>query len=999
MDRLDERLNGRLNEGFRKIRDYAAAVQQLSKGLQQPRRAARAAASQAQALVASTLATARGRLGGSIVPGKPYAQLTLKNGGKTQNRFMLEQIERSGLFDASFYRASMTGSGISAVVDYLRYGAGEGRDPHPLFSGHYYLTRNPDVARAGINPFAHYIQCGAAEGRDPNPLFDTAYYLAQAPDAAKAGVNPLAHYIQHGAFEGHEPHPLFDTSYYLAKNPDVARSGVNPLAHYLHCGAAECRSPNRLFDAAYYLDMYPHVRASGTHPLIHYLLSGCLEGCNPHPLFHTSFYLAQNPDVARAGTNPLAHYLHRGGLEGRDPNPLFDTAFYLRQNPDAVAHSVNPLAHYLAKPVCGSAGPHPLFDVGHYLNEHPQISGKSINPLAHFLTQCAGHGCSPTPLFDPMHYRRQIDGAVLGGQNEFIHYLRTALETRLDPNPLFDSAYYLANHPEILVRGINPLVHFVTEGSAARARPHPLFDTTFYVEKYGFLLQHGVNPLVDFLVRGWQEGRDPNPSFSCAFYLDRNPDVAASRMNPLSHYVQHGVREKRQAGTALHPEVTAQLTPQDTTVLRMRRVGTCPAIAGTAATADGGPYILCVSHVTPLPPRAGNEYRIYRLLRWLQASGFKVILVLAPLHNDRVSDQQVLDLAAELSGVIVCERTGSVTYRMAVGEELVQALEGDVVHSFAGILGEETNAEPHSPLSFDRRFCHDVLIHLVSRLEKRLGPCAVMAEYVFMSRMLPLLSKQALKIIDTHDLFSLKAAKVVQFGVHEELLLQPEDERKRLQRADLVLAIQDLERQEVRRMCPGLDVITIGVDFDAATQVHAAKGNKILYIGSNNPMNATGLRDFLRFAWPWIVRDVPDAQLWVAGSVAHTVTSDDENVQLLGPVEHLAPLYQQARVVINPAVAGTGLKIKTIEALCQFRPLVSWPNGVDGVSEELAAHCYTASDWYEFYQQTVRALRTAELEPFTSAQRAHIKESLSPQVVYAPLRDKLSAFFAAAVRS
>src|SRR5260370_314746 len=84
-----------------------------------------------------------------------------------------------------------------------------------LFDTSYYLEQNPDVAKAGVNPLHHYLRRGAAEGRDPHPLFDTSYYLEQNPDVAKAGVNPLFHYLRHGAAEGRDPHPSFDTSYYL----------------------------------------------------------------------------------------------------------------------------------------------------------------------------------------------------------------------------------------------------------------------------------------------------------------------------------------------------------------------------------------------------------------------------------------------------------------------------------------------------------------------------------------------------------------------------------------------------------------------------------------------------------------------------------------------------------------------------------------------------------------------------------------------------------------
>jgi hypothetical protein len=61
-------------------------------------------------------------------------------------------------------------------------------------------------------------------------------------------------------------------------------------------------------------------------------------------------------------------------------------------------------------------------------------------------------------------------------------------------------------------------------------------------------------------------------------------------------------------------------------------------------------------------------------------------------------------------------------------------------------------------------------------------------------------------------------------------------------------------------------------------------------------------------------------------------------------------------VVINPVVAGTGAKIKTIEALCHLRPVVTWPAGVDGLHPRLAAGCVVTHDWFEFSNAVVEAL-------------------------------------------
>src|SRR5262249_42989796 len=156
-----------------------------------------------------------------------------------------------------------------------------------------------------------------------------------------------------------------------------------------------------------------------------------------------------------------------------------------------------------------------------------------------------------------------------------------------------------------------------------------------------------------------------------------------------------------------------------------------------------------------------------------------------------------------------------------------------------------------------------------------------------------------------------------------------------------------------------------------------------------NAMNVKGLRDFLRFAWPWIQREIPDATLRVAGKVCSAVQDPPRGVKLLGPVDDLTLLYGEARVAINPAIAGTGLKIKTVEALCHFVPVVSWPSGIDGMDEGLATLCYPVKDWGEFSRRVVEILRDPRSDWFSPAQQETIRYHLSPEHIYAPLEQRL----------
>ena len=61
-----------------------------------------------------------------------------------------------------------------------------------LFDEAFYLRTYPDVGRAAISPLVHYAVIGAREGRRPHPLFDGKYYLAAQRGCPQKRREPTA---------------------------------------------------------------------------------------------------------------------------------------------------------------------------------------------------------------------------------------------------------------------------------------------------------------------------------------------------------------------------------------------------------------------------------------------------------------------------------------------------------------------------------------------------------------------------------------------------------------------------------------------------------------------------------------------------------------------------------------------------------------------------------------------------------------------------------------
>ena len=582
--------------------------------------------------------------------------------------------------------------------------------------------------------------------------------------------------------------------------------------------------------------------------------------------------------------------------------------------------------------------------------------------------------------------------------NPLLHYLEAGLRESHDPHPLFQNSFYLAQVAELQHLGITPLQHFVESGVHEGRQPNPLFDPVWYLQTYPDVAMSGQNPLVYYATRGWKEGHDPSPGFSTTYYLKSNGDVKAAGVCPLEHYLRYGRREGRLPRKGATPDDSLVPDAPSPVTLKVRRAHTTPGPLrpDTAAATAAGPSagtIICLSHVVPLPPRAGNEYRIDRMLVRLRRSGYRIVLVMSPLSPQTIEDAQWEKLAAAYGNVVHCERDGRVRHRLDECPDVLAPLDGQRTRNYAALLDEVRPMPPTARelLHIDRSFCHDALIATLVHLQSSLRPCAVIAEYIWMTRGLPLLDPGLLTVIDTIDVFSTYQEKVGAFGV-SGWDVPPEEEARRLARAKVIVAIQPEEARILSALAPDREVLTAGVDFEVIEHGDWPADPIVFCVGSDNPRNMLGLRDFLKFAWPEIRSAVPDARLAVAGSVGAAVPDYAQGVDVLGHVDDLDPLYMRARVVVNPAAAGTGLKIKTVEALSRLRPIVTWPNGLEGLPPEMAELVPPAQDWFDFAERVITWLR-AETPAFDAATAASIRHMLSADHVYGELEARLARFF------
>lgn len=247
-------------------------------------------------------------------------------------------------------------------------------------------------------------------------------------------------------------------------------------------------------------------------------------------------------------------------------------------------------------------------------------------------------------------------------------------------------------------------------------------------------------------------------------------------------------------------------------------------------------------------------------------------------------------------------------------------------------------------------------------LQARENYARVLVAYVYHSAFLEAFPASCRKILDAHDTLSGRHEMIESAGVGKFWFsCSEEEERLGLERADVVLAIQDEEAEVFGKLLHGKTEVRVVGHFvepcEVAENPGAAQG--IGYIGAYNPLNLQGLQWFIREVWPAVLREFPAARLVVAGSICDKL-KPGPGIELLGKVRDAAQAHADFLLSINPMPSGTGLKIKTVEAMACGRPVVASEAGCAGLRDYLGQGLVEAKNAESFASALVAWLRNPQ---------------------------------------
>lgn len=346
--------------------------------------------------------------------------------------------------------------------------------------------------------------------------------------------------------------------------------------------------------------------------------------------------------------------------------------------------------------------------------------------------------------------------------------------------------------------------------------------------------------------------------------------------------------------------------------------------------------ILIISPVPLFPGHAGNRERTRTICSELMGRGYE-------LDFFYTGFEIVLDKnhASFFNGEILKHNVDS--YKVSWAHHPIQRVSEitngfkDKAHKWLRYMLDGPDSARFNKSIYQYRNTSKLLL-LKKQIENR-SYKAVIVNYAPYSFYFDLFDRQTIWIIDTHDrltdrfkLFSENNQPPVDW--HS---LRYNDEKRALSKADIVWAITDDENQHFHQMVDNenTEVFTLTHLKPYRKSEVENHGKNIVMIGSGNRLNLEGLDWFMEQVWQKLKHYDVDFQFIIAGSICNVLEGfvEDAQVQLLGLFDSPAEVYSRGDVFINPMQSGTGLKIKTFEALAHGKFVISTNAGATGLDE------------------------------------------------------------------
>lgn len=186
-----------------------------------------------------------------------------------------------------------------------------------------------------------------------------------------------------------------------------------------------------------------------------------------------------------------------------------------------------------------------------------------------------------------------------------------------------------------------------------------------------------------------------------------------------------------------------------------------------------------------------------------------------------------------------------------------------------------------------------------------------------------------------------------------------------LPRYSLLLAASEVDARALGAIAPGASVATYPNALPLRP-VPPHEEQEVVVFSANfgyHP-NISAVRFFREAIWPRLAARWPGLRWRLVGKNRECVarfTSGDPRIEATGPVEDAVAEIARARVAVAPLLAGSGTRLKILEAWAAGVPVVSTVLGAEGLPVRDGEHLLLADDPSQFCEAVTALLASAPL--------------------------------------
>ncbi|MFZ4456095.1 MAG: glycosyltransferase family 4 protein [Bacteroidales bacterium] len=245
----------------------------------------------------------------------------------------------------------------------------------------------------------------------------------------------------------------------------------------------------------------------------------------------------------------------------------------------------------------------------------------------------------------------------------------------------------------------------------------------------------------------------------------------------------------------------------------------------------------------------------------------------------------------------------------------------------------------------------------IEKIKKDHKFSSVIVNYVFLSKALNRF-KESKKLLYTHDVFTNKYRHT---GL-KWFSVDAVNESKALERADEILAIQENEAIFYSYLVK--KKIRTTYSFFPVTETDYVENKNLLILSGSNQHNIDGIDFLIEKVFPELNKIDSEIKIIIGGGICSYLEKkkiENTNISLYGRVDELSDFYKLGNICINPVFDGTGLKIKSFEALSFGKVLISHPHNTLGIYNKERAPILIAMSATEYINQILRVISDKKL--------------------------------------